>query len=82
MVKGTLSRDLEMGEQILRIGITGANVNIDKLELICTAPNAIDTVVDDSDAHFQGATYNLMGVKVDDSYRGIVIRNGKKILLK
>ena len=82
VVKGTLSRDLEMGEQILRIGITGANVNIDKLELICTVPNAIDTVVDDSDAHSQGATYNLMGVKVDDSYRGIVIRNGKKILLK
>ncbi len=82
VVKGTLSRELEAGEHILRISITGANCNIDKLELICTVPNAIDGVADDGDERSQGATYNLMGVKVDDSYRGIVIRNGKKILVK
>ncbi len=82
VVKGTLSRELEAGEHILRISITGANCNIDKLELICTVPNAIDGVADDGGAPSQGATYNLQGVKVDGNYRGIVIRNGKKILVK
>ena len=29
-----------------------------------------------------GAIYNLSGQRVSDNYRGIVIRNGKKILMK
>lgn len=29
-----------------------------------------------------GATYSIMGTRVSDSYRGIVIRNGKKMLVK
>lgn len=81
VVKGTLNRELDEGQHILRITISGANCNIDKLELICTAPNAIDAVTEEG-AGQKGATYNLMGVKVDENYRGIVIRNGKKILIK
>ncbi len=30
----------------------------------------------------EGAAYNLNGVRVDDSYKGIVIKNGKKVLKK
>jgi len=31
---------------------------------------------------FNGAIYNLQGVRVDESYKGIVIKNGKKYLQK
>lgn len=42
---------------------------------------AISTVAEDA-AKFDGATYNLAGQRVDASYKGIVIRNGKKFLVK
>ena len=35
-----------------------------------------------ADKAAQGATYNLSGQRVDGSYKGIVIRNGKKVLVK
>jgi hypothetical protein len=31
------------------------------------------------DSRMSGNTYNLNGQKVSDSYRGIVIKNGRKI---
>ena len=70
---------LDYGEQILRITITGASCNIDKLELICTEPSGIHTVLRDAP---NAPAYNLYGVPVNSSYRGIVIQNGKKILKK
>ena len=41
----------------------------------------ISTAVEDN-VSFDGATYNLAGQRVDASYKGIVIRNGKKFLVK
>ena len=35
-----------------------------------------------TDSKFNGAIYNLQGVRVDESYKGIVIKNGKKYLQK
>ena len=80
VVEGTLNKDLETGEQILRITITGSNCNIDKIQFICTAAG-ISEVVEDSEST-DGTTYNLSGQKVNANYRGIVIRNGKKRLNK
>ena len=40
--------------------------------------NAIDDVTADRNAN--GPTYNLMGIRVGKEYKGIVIKNGKKIL--
>jgi hypothetical protein len=74
-----LNIPLEIGEQVLRITITGASCNIDKLELICTEPSGIHTVLRDAP---NAPAYNLYGVPVNSSYRGIVIQNGKKILKK
>lgn len=34
------------------------------------------------DNNTNNATYSIMGTRVNDSYRGIVIRNGKKMLVK
>ena len=42
---------------------------------------AISTIANDS-SKLDGATYNLAGQRVDASYKGIVIRNGKKYLIK
>ena len=74
-----LNMPLELGEQVLRITITGASCNIDKLELICTEPSAIHSVVYDAP---DAPAYNLYGVPVTAGYRGIVIKNGKKYLKK
>jgi GH35 family endo-1,4-beta-xylanase len=78
--EGKLSRKLEAGQQIFRITINGANCNIDKIELICTESDGIDGIKTNPVA--DGPAYNLSGQQVADDYRGIVIRNGKKILRK
>ena len=80
VVEGTLSQDLEAGEQILRLAITGSNCNIDKIQFICTAAG-ISEVVADSEST-DGTTYNLSGQKVNANYRGIIIQNGKKRISK
>ena len=78
VVKGKLSANLPEGQVTLRITINGAYCNIDKIKLICTRNTGIDEVADDE--HQPAAIFNLSGQKVDASYRGIIIRNGKKIL--
>lgn len=77
VVKGTLSQKLEAGPQILRITITGANCNIDKIKFNCTVSDGIEEVTGD-DTQVDGPTYNLQGIQVGPDYKGIVIKNGKK----
>ena len=79
VVEGTLSQPLEAGEQILRIVITGSNCNIDKIKFTNTATGIIDI---NNDAASQQGSYDLFGRKVNDSYKGIIIQNGKKIINK
>ena len=78
-VTETLSQNLELGQQILRITITGNSCNIDKLELKCTKSTGIEDV-DQRAVTGNSRTFNLSGQKVGSNYRGIVIRNGKKIM--
>ena len=80
VVKGNLSRQLQAGPQIIRFTITGASCNIDKVEFKCTVPDGIeDTILQPSAVH---RIYNLAGQPVNTNYKGIVIKNGKKILVK
>ena len=72
-------KQLAAGEQILRITITGASCNIDKSELKCTKSTGIDDVANEQSF---GSLFNLSGQKVGSGYRGIIIRNGRKILMK
>ena len=74
---GKIRNALKEGKQKLRIKITGAGCNIDKVNFICTE-TGINEVVDDDPA--TGETYNLAGQRVDSDYKGIVIRNGKKVI--
>ena len=79
-VEGNLSEPLEAGEQILRIVITGSNCNIDKIQFINTATGIVD-LTNDVPAS-QQSSYDLFGRKVNASYKGIIIQNGKKVINK
>ncbi len=74
---GKIRNALKEGKQKLRIKITGAGCNIDKVNFICTE-TGINEVTDDDPA--TGETYNLAGQRVDSNYKGIVIKNGKKVI--
>ena len=79
VVTEALSQELAVGQQILRITITGNSCNIDKLELKCTKNTGIEDIERARNAA-ANAQFNLSGQKVGANYRGIIIRNGKKIL--
>jgi hypothetical protein len=65
----------------LRIAITSGNCNIDKITFICTDPaTGISTVTSDTAA--DGPAYNLSGQQVGEGYKGIVIRNGRKVVIR
>lgn len=77
VVEGTV--ELEAGEQILRLIITGSNCNIDKIKFsLVTGINGV--VMDEQSS--DDALYNLSGQKVNANYKGIVIQRGKKQLSK
>ena len=76
---GKLSRHLNAGKQILRITITGANCNIDKIVFKCTLSDGIDDVEQPA-VNVKRPTFNLSGQRVDGNYRGLIIRDGKKIM--
>ena len=78
-VTAKLSRQLTVGEQVLRITINGASCNIDKLELKCTTNTGINDVDSDQPS---ADNYNLSGQKVGSSYRGLVISNRRKVMRK
>ena len=75
-VKGKLSQPLEAGEQILRITINSPYANIDKIEFKGTETGISTITVDASDE----PAYNLAGQKVNSHYKGLVIKNGKKVV--
>ena len=76
--KCTFARMLEAGEHIIRITIAGANCNIDKLNFKCIMSTDIDEI--EATQPQNEVIYNLAGQKVDSSYKGIVIKNGRKYL--
>jgi hypothetical protein len=59
--------------------IHGHGINVKKVSLspIEITPTAVDNVSIKND----GIRYNLMGQKVDENYKGIIILNGKKTLV-
>ena len=72
-VEGTV--ELEAGEQILRLTITGSNCNIDKIQFsLVTGINGV--TIDEPSSN--DALYNLSGQKVNANYKGIIIQRGKK----
>ena len=70
---------LKEGMYTLRINVTGGNCFIDKIHFTCTETGIDEVAVDNS---VNVPAYNLMGVPVNNGYRGIVIKNGKKVVIK
>lgn len=79
VVSGELSVPLEAGQQILRITVDKPYLNLDKIELKLAGTGILSV---EDDASLEGQSYNLYGMKVNQNYKGIIIKNGKKILNK
>ena len=80
-VKVNLTKALTEGEHTLRFTITGSSCNIDKVEFTCTTPDGIESPVPTQPSALN-QMFNLAGQKVGAGYRGIVIVNGRKVLVK
>ena len=78
MLEGTLSADLPAGDHVLRLTITAPYCNIDKVQFDCVY-DGIEAAVADAQ-NTDGDTYNVYGMKVGPDYKGIVIKDGKKML--
>ncbi|MBQ4621073.1 MAG: endo-1,4-beta-xylanase [Bacteroidaceae bacterium] len=79
VVTGQLGAELEAGQQVLRFTINAALCNIDKVELKLIKSSAIEEVTLDQQPA-DDAIYNLYGIRVNADYKGIVIKNGKKMM--
>ena len=78
---GNVKEALKEGLFTLRIDVTGGKCFVDKIKFNCTEPaSGIDEV--EAFDEVNGPAYNLMGVPVNAGYRGIVIKNGKKVVIK
>lgn len=65
------------GMHRLRINISGGKCNIDNVKFICTESTGIQDIErDETDA----PAFNIIGLPVTDGYRGIVIKNGRKVV--
>ena len=58
-------------------GFNVKKVSLSPIEIPTTPPTAVENVAIKND----GIRYNLMGQKVDENYKGIIILNGKKTLV-
>ena len=59
-------------------GFNVKKVSLSPIEIPTTPPTAVENVAIKND----GIRYNLMGQKVDENYKGIIILNGKKTLVR
>lgn len=80
--KSSIKKFFEAGKQVIRVTFTNGNINLDNFTLTCVEDQTpIDDIIVDESKR-STATYNLRGQKVNDNYRGIIIKNGRKILRK
>lgn len=77
-VSGTLAKKLAVGQNTIRITITEANCNIDKIDF--TLKSEVEYITDD-DLNSNGYYYNFAGQRVNEFNRGITIKNGKKVFM-
>jgi len=75
-----ISGRLYEGKQTIRITITGAYCNIDKIEFVCLVPDQVNYITEE-DNFANGTRYNLGGARVNGYQKGINIMNGKKVLI-
>ena len=59
-------------------GFNVKKVSLSPIEIPTTPPTAVENVAIKND----GIRYNLMGQKVDENYKGIIIINGRKMIVR
>ena len=72
---------LSKGEQVIRIRMINGDFRLDKIELKCTMSTGVEEIMDDHQQE-SDVMYNMQGLRVNEDYRGLVIKNGRKVLLK
>ncbi len=82
VVSGNFLKPLQEGKQTLHLQFTGGSCNIDKIVLTCTSEDGIETVILNDPSESSHNLYNLAGQKVDANYKGIVVKNGRKMITK
>ena len=59
-------------------GFNVKKVSLSPIEIPTTPPTAVENVATKND----GIRYNLMGQKVDENYKGVIILNGRKMIAR
>ena len=59
-------------------GFNVQKVSLSPIEIPTTPPTAVENVATKND----GIRYNLMGQKVDENYKGVIILNGRKMIVR
>lgn len=79
--KSGVKKQLEAGTHVIRVTFKNGNVNLDKLILECVEDlTPVEDIYVLKPKEFDTSSiFDLSGRKVDANYRGIVIKNGKKI---
>ena len=74
-IKGIVA---EKGFAIHGHGFNVKKVSLSPIEIPTTPPTAVENVTTKND----GIRYNLMGQKVDENYKGVIILNGRKMIVR
>ena len=80
----TTKKELEAGKMTIRVTFKNGNINLDRFKLTCVEDwTPVENIYIMRPKEYEVKhIFNLSGQEVDDSYRGIVVKNGKKILKK
>jgi len=74
------TENIEAGKQRIRIAITGGGIRIDQINIRFSVPTAVRYVTDD-DSNANGTRYNLGGMRVNGTQKGISIIDRKKVYI-
>jgi hypothetical protein len=69
--------DVKAGDVVITFTVNGINIYAIEFTAATTGINQVGQVTTT-----QGVTYNLAGQRVSDNYKGVVIRDGKKLVQK
>ena len=71
-----MTADVKAGDIVITFPVNGINIYAIEFTAGATGISQLTKTT------AQGATYNLAGQRVDNNFKGVVIRDGKKIVQK
>lgn len=72
------TKHLVKGQHIIRVYVNSGNLDLDKIEFKLVEADAIEEI--SADETSAGQAYNIVGQRVGENYKGIQVKDGKKIL--